>query len=196
MTSKVGIYTPLGLDGYELCHPVGEGGYESVNVEVNGTSRLTNWEPIAVELIHENAGKKLVRSDSPWLGEHALIFRAHVVDELGAMLRNNGELLALACAEADLVIYNATRMVDALDEAASTIRRFSGGRIMWIQRPVFHAEAIAQLDVFKIPNLRVSPTFLSHRFVDRWKASGLKGLDFQQVWPRQAAFGAKPLVEH
>jgi hypothetical protein len=28
----------------------------------------------------------------------------------------------------------------------------------------------------------VSPIFVSHRFVDRWEASGLKGLEFKQVW--------------
>lgn len=43
-------------------------------------------------------------------------------------------------------------------------------------------DVIGEIDIFKIPNLRVSPTFLSQRFVDRWKASGLTGLEFEQVW--------------
>jgi hypothetical protein len=79
-------------------------------------------------------------------------------------------------------MYNPTRVVEALDEPASSVIRFSDGRIMMIQRHVFRADVIGETDVFKLPNLRVSPTFLSQRFVDRWEASGLKGLDFERVW--------------
>ena len=79
-------------------------------------------------------------------------------------------------------MYNPTRVIDALDETVSSVQRFTGGRIMMIQRHVFRVAVIGGIDVFKSPNLRVSPTFLSHRFVDRWNASGLKGLEFKQVW--------------
>jgi hypothetical protein len=180
--SKVGIYTPLGLDGYELCHPVSQDDFETINVEVSGTRRQSSWKPIPMRLIREDEGQELVMSDSPWLGAHALIFRPSVVEALGPMLQEYGELLPLACSEADVVMYNPTRVIDAFDEAASSVLRFSGGRIMLIQRHVFRADVVGEIDVFKIPNLRASPTFLSHRFVDRWKASGLKGLEFKQVW--------------
>lgn len=182
MKSKYGIYAPLGLDGYELCHPVWQDDFETINLAVNGAPQQSGWNPIPMRLVHEDEGQKLATSDSPWLGAHALIFRPGVVDALGPMLRDYGELLPLACSEADVVMYNPTRVIDALHEAASSVRRFSGGRIMMIQRHVFRADVIGEIDVFKIPNLRVSPTFLSHRFVDRWKASGLKGLEFKQVW--------------
>lgn len=182
MSAKPGIYTPLGLDGYELCHPVKQDDFETINVEVNGVSRQASWRPIPMRLVREDGKQKLAMSDSPWLGAHALIFRPNVVAALGQMLRENGELLPIECSEADLTIYNPTRVIDALNEAASSVLRFSGGRIMMIQRYVFHIEVIGEIDVFKIPNLRVSPTFLSHRFVDRWEASGLKGLEFKRVW--------------
>ena len=182
MRSELGIYTPLGLDGYELCHPVRQDDFETINVELNGAPRQSSWKPISMRLIREDEGQKLAMSDSPWLGAHALIFRANAVEALGPMLREGGELLPLACAEADVAVYNATRVIDALDEAASSVLRFGGGRIMMIQRHVFRAELINEVDVFKIPNLRVSPTFVSHRFVERWKASELKGLEFRQVW--------------
>ncbi len=182
MTAKTGIYTPVGLDGYELCHPVSQDDFERITVEVNGTPRKSGWKPIPVRLIHEDEGQQLAESDSPWLGAHALMFRHNAVASMGKVLREYGELLPLACSEADLVIYNPTRVLDALDEAASSVLRFSGGRIMLIQRHVFQADVVRTIDIFKIPNLRASPTFLSHRFVDRWKASGLKGLEFKQVW--------------
>ena len=51
-----------------------------------------------------------------------------------------------------------------------------------IQRYVFRSDLVRDVDVFKVPNLRVSPTFVSQRFVDRWNESGLKGVEFNKVW--------------
>lgn len=176
------IYTPLGLDGFELCHPVSQDDFERINVEVNGTPRRPRWKPIPVQLVRNDEGRKLVKSDSPWLGSHALIFRAEVVDSIGSVLSECGELLPLTCLETDLWIYNPTRVVEALDEAASSVLRFNDGRIMLIQQHVFREDVIRDVEIFKIPNLRVSPTFVSQRFVDRWNESGLKGLEFKRVW--------------
>lgn len=180
--SKPGIYKALGADGFELCHPVNKEDYERIDVEIGGTPRQPSWKPISVRLIHEDEGNALAMSDSPWLGYGPLIFRPSAVEALGPMLREYGELLPLACPEAELMIYNPTRVLDALDDAASSVMRFSDGRIMLIQRHVFRSEVVGENDIFTIPDERVSPTFLSHRFVDRWKASGLKGIEFKQVW--------------
>lgn len=176
------IYTPLGLDGYELCHPVSQYGFERINVEVKGTPVGASWRPISMRIIHEDEGQKLAPSDSPWLGSHALIFRTSAVEALAPMLRKHGELLPLRCAKANVVLYNPTCVLDALDESASSVLRFGDGRIMMIQRHVFRADVVGNIGIFKIPNLRVSPIFVSHRFVQQWKASGLKGLKFKQVW--------------
>jgi len=81
-------------------------------------------------------------------------------------------------------MYNPTRVIDALDEDASSVLRFSGGRIMRINRHVFRPEVVKGIDVFKIPNLRVSPTYVSQRFGDLWNSADLKGLEFKQVWAR------------
>lgn len=180
--SKPGIYKALGADGFELCHPINKDDYERISLEVNGTPRQAIWKPIPMRLIHEDEGKVLAMSDAPWVGSDAMIFRPTVVEVLGSLLREYGELLPLACSEADLVIYNPTRVLDALDDAASSVMRFSSGRVMLIQKHVFRSDVVGQNDLFKITKLRVSPTFFSHRFVDRWNASGLKGLEFNQVW--------------
>lgn len=182
MKPSVGIYTPLGRDGYELCQPSAQSDFETVNILVNGMPRHPNWKPISMRLIHEDEGKNLIPSDSPWLGAHALIFRQKAIERLGATLQQYGELLPLQCPDEELVVYNPTRLVDGLDEEQSSILRFSSGKIMLIKQYAFRESVIKELDVFKIPNLRVSPTFVSHRFVEQWKSSGLVGLDFKQVW--------------
>lgn len=176
------LYTPLGLDNFELCHPVDEGDFETINLLINGEPRQATWEPLPVRLIRKDQGRKLLPSDTPWLGEHALIFKQSAIDILGAMLREYGELLPLECSEAEVFIFNPTRVIDVLDEQRSSLLRFSSGRIMDISRYIFHADAIRNISIFKIPNLRVSPTFVSQPFVDLWRSAGLKGLEFTQVW--------------
>lgn len=182
MKAKAGVYLPVGGDGYELCHPIGETDFERINVEVNGVSRGASWSALPMRLVHEDRGKRLIESDTPWLGAHALIFRAKAARALDTMLRQYGELLPVECNEADMAIYNVTRVIAALDEQASSVVRFADGRLMMIQRYAFRAEVVRDVDVFKIPNLRVSPTYVSHRFVEFWRSSGLTGLEFKRLW--------------
>jgi hypothetical protein len=182
MKAKVGIYIPLGQDGFELCQPVSARDFERINVEINGTPRQSDWKPVPVNLVHTDQGRTLIESDSPWLGSHALIFKAKAFDLMGPALGGYGEILPLTCSEAKLWIYNTMHVIDALDESASSVLRFNDGRIMMIQRHVFRAELVGENYVFKIPNLRVSPTFVSQRFVDQWNEAGLNGLEFKQVW--------------
>jgi hypothetical protein len=123
------VYVPLSLDEFELCQPVRQVDFETINLQINGEPRHETWRPIAMQLIHEDEGKNLLPSDSPWFGSDALIFRLAAIDALGAELRKYGELLPVACTEAELLIFNPTRVVDALGEKASSLVRFSSGRI-------------------------------------------------------------------
>lgn len=182
MNDALAIYTPLGAEGYELCHPVNPDDFERVNVEVNGVSRRSGWRPPQMEIVQDDEGKQLIASDAPWLGSHALIFKRSAIERLESELLTHGELLPAKCASEDVWIYNPTRVLDALDESAASVLRFEDGRIMMIQRYAFKEAVVRNADVFKIRGMRVSPTFVSQAFVDRWSASGLKGLEFKKVW--------------
>lgn len=175
------VYVPLGAEGFEFCHPVHEGDFETLNVQVNGSRRGHEWSPPQMRLLREDEGKSLLESDSPWLGSDALIFRKRALQRVGAFLEEHGELLPLRCPDADLAIFNP-KVVDAFDEAASSVLRFSSGRIMHVTKHVFRGDVVAETSAFKIPNLRASPTFVSERFVELWNSAGLKGLDFKMVW--------------
>jgi hypothetical protein len=176
------IYTALGSDGCEFCHPIDRSDFRKITNEINGISRLSTWKPIPMEIIHEDEGRRLLESDSRWFGSDALIFRTKAIDALGPLLRENGELLPLLCDEAEVWMFNPTRVIDALDEAASDLERLPAGRIVWIKRHVFKPEMIRGIDTFKIPSLRASDTFLSECFVEQWTSAGLKGLEFVKVW--------------
>ncbi len=182
MGADVIIYKPLGLIDHELCHPVDQEDFERIHVAVRGVPVGAKWQAIAMHIVEEDEGRVLKPSDSPWLGAHALVFRSTAVGAMEAMLRKHGELLPLRCADANVVMFNPTCVLDALDEEASSVVRFGDGRIMMINQFVFRADVIGDVDLFKIPNLRVSPTFVSQRFVQLWKDSCLKGLRFERVW--------------
>jgi hypothetical protein len=176
------VLMPLGLEDFELCHPIDKDDFETINVLMNGESREGSWNPLRVRLVHTDRGKKLLHSDSPWLGAHALIFRQAAVEALGPTLRKYGELLPLACSEGNLFVFNPTSIVDALDEIASSLLRFGSGRIMKVNRYVFRPAAIGEIPIFKIPNLRVSPTFVCQEIAELWERAGLTGLEFIPIW--------------
>lgn len=177
----MGIYAPLGGEGFELCLPVRQEDFERLNMEINGRPRSEQWTPVDVGLVRHDQGRELAASDSPWLGSHALIFKRTAVEAMGPLLRDNGELLPLASAAGELWVYNP-QLCDALDEAASSVQRLTAGRIWMIDQHIFRPDRVHGVDAFKIPNLRVSPTFVSKAFVDRWNSEGLNGLEFTQVW--------------
>ena len=101
---------------------------------------------------------------------------------LKPLLSEYGEILPLTCKESELWIFNPTRKLEALDEKKSTVQRFDNGRIFMIERYVFHADVVWGAHIFKIPQLRASPIFVSQHVVDAWKTAGLTGLDFDRVW--------------
>jgi hypothetical protein len=183
MSKYQSVYEPIGIDGFELCHPTSDDGFADLTSRINGESRSADWTPIPVSVIREDQGAVLQESDSPWFGSSALIFRPRAAEKLGTGLSSHGELLPLACDDTVLAVFNPTLVVDALDENASDILRFQDGRMMGVQRYVFHSAKIAGLEIFKLPNLRVSPTYVTEVFVDRWKLSGLRGLEFRRLWP-------------
>jgi hypothetical protein len=177
------IYVPLPAADAELCHPVDGDDFERINVTINGVPRAAEWVPLRMQLIGMDEGRPLSESDSPWLGSHALIFRPKAIQALGPMLSDHGELLPLQCPTAEVSIFNPTRVVDVLDEAASQVLRFKSGKIMGVRKYAFRPEPLDGVHAFKIPNLRVSPTFVSESFVATWRSAGLRGLEFRLVWP-------------
>lgn len=179
---KIKIYKPRGLDGFELCQPVKQEDFEVVNVLVDGTPRQDRWSSPEFRLIRQDEGVELQQSDAPWLGAQALILRRSAVDVYRVAVEDQAEFLRMSCPDADLWMLNPKCVPDALDEGSSSVLRFSDRRIMRIMRHTFRKDVVRDLLAFKIPNLRVSPTFVSEQFVAMWGRSNLRGLDFEEVW--------------
>jgi hypothetical protein len=97
------------------------------------------------------------------------------------MLEAHGEILPLETDDdVELWVFNA-KVVDALDEAKSTIWRFPGSnRIGRIEKAVLRASAVRNLDIFRLP-YRAAATYVSQRFVDGVQRAKLTGLKFEEV---------------
>jgi hypothetical protein len=171
------IYRPMVAEGFEWVNAVRPADYE-VFLSFDGKPRASTWEPLPFRRVRPDARSKFLPSDFPWLGGHALVMRRSAVDALRDLLDANGEVLPLSTTDGvELFVLNA-RVVDALDEARSSLRRFpSSGRIMSIDKPVFVPSAIEGRDLFRLPH-RAMPTYVSERFVERVREAGLKGIDF------------------
>jgi hypothetical protein len=176
------VYIPRPTEGSELCQPLRQEDYKTLSLMLNGEPRRDTWQPIPVLLHTEDRGRGLSYSHSPWLHSDALIFRETVIKAVGRLLLRSGELLPLTCSDVILEVFNPFSVADALDEEASSIQRFSSGDIMRIKQYVFHPHVISGKALFKIPNLRSSPTFVSDHFIESWHDADLKGLEFRKIW--------------
>jgi hypothetical protein len=175
------IYSPLIAADHEWVNSC-NGSDVHVFAEFDGQPRIDNWHAIKVKRVRADTRHGFKYSDFPWLGGDVLVMRRPAVEALKDMLEAHGEILPLATEDAvELFAFNCP-MIDALDEALSSIIRFPvSNRIMFVQKPVFIQSVIEKVDLFR-PRYRASPTYVSERFVDRVKSAGLKGLDFTEVW--------------
>jgi len=146
----------------------------------DGTPLKGDWKPLEIMAVGTDDELAL-------LGDHALLGTIPVlskgaVDTLSDVLEANGELLPLIYGRKPYFALNVTTVADALDESHSKVNRFSSGRIMTIDEFTFRPEQVRELTIFKIPELRRGFVFVTDTFVDRVRAAGLQGFDFQEVW--------------
>lgn len=174
------IFEPLVADEYEWVSTDSYDDGQALLFDSDGQAGA--WKPIRVQRVVRNVGGRLFKaSDFPWLGRHALVMRRNAMSALADLLEAHGEVLPLATDDGvELFIFNARR-VDALDEHNSSVERFPNGRILSIDKVAFVEAAIQGLDAFRLASYKVSSTYVSERFIDRYQAAGLCGLDFNLV---------------
>ena len=163
------------VDGAEWCQPTLARDYDTISDLLNGESRISTWLPMEMKVVSEDEGVTLAFSDALCLGHQALVLRPAAVSALGAMLSQYGELLRARCALERREIFNATTIIDALDEAASTVMRYSTGKVMDILNYAFVSERVAGVQIFRIPQFVSSPIFVGSEFVEMRADSGLHG---------------------
>jgi hypothetical protein len=88
-------------------------------------------------------------SDCPWCLQTVIVIRDRALPSLRPLLQKYGEIVPVPCEEA-LYLFNATSIVDGLDEHRSTIARFDSGEVMAIERHVFKPEVLGNAEIFKL----------------------------------------------
>lgn len=144
-------------------------------------SRRPDWQPPAMEILKSgDDGEPLKYSDLPWFLSCAPVLRERAIDRLRQDFEPYGEFLALDCDE-PITLFNATNVIDALDEPNSQIVRFDDGSILDIERYAFLPTVIQGHDLFKLP-MRASSVFVSDGLIEKLKRTGLVGACFELVW--------------
>ncbi len=169
--------------GFEWVLPMKDADFRAFR-RFGGNPKRAGWLPIRMRLVTtDENGRPLSQSDMPWLGEHAPVLRERAVSALGALLNENGELLPLECPGASLVVFNATRVVNALDLERSRIARFpSSGQIMNVESFAFDDSRLSNERVFKVPELLNDAVFVTEHVVEAVRKNDLKGVGFKLVW--------------
>jgi hypothetical protein len=133
-------------------------------------------------------------SDCPWCLHNVLIVRDRALRSLRPVLQGYGEILPLQCDE-PVSLFNATTIVDGLDEDQSTIARFDSGEVLAIERHVFKPGAVGSVEIFKLPG-RGSNIYLQETVVRQVGELGLVGLAFDMVWTDEIVAGSDLRVEY
>ena len=177
------VYRPAVPEGFEWVLPFDQEAFEGVNRLV-GSPMAAQWQPTRVQMLAaDESGKPRRPADMPWLGEDALVFRDRAYQIVAEILSDAGEFLPLDLVDGTdrLWLFNACSVVDALDEESSELVRFpSSGRIMKIQKHVFHADRIAGQIAFRIPQVRT--LFLTDPAVSAIQDAALTGTRFELLW--------------
>jgi hypothetical protein len=111
---KPRFFVPEVAQGYEWVTADVEEDYGQIH-GLNGHERSADWRPVAVSLLRETEdGEPRRPAQMPWLNDSVLVVRDDAIEKLSPILHPYGELLPLSCAEADLAVFNATRIIAAL----------------------------------------------------------------------------------
>ena len=112
-------------------------------------------------------------------------FSARARDLLADFLAPNGEFAAIDLDEpVRYFAYNATTMVDALDETRSEIAWFRSGGVMAVDKYVLLESVRTLPPIFKMPQTRRNTTYVNEELVQRVQASELLGFRFELLYER------------
>lgn len=174
-------YEIINADGYQYCHPIDFLDFDKIVLQLNGTSRVPTWDPIRCKIIHNNEGKKLKYSNSPWWGSHVLVFDKNAIDKMGEILLRHGELLPIVVEGGNnYQLYNVHQIINAIHSTSDLIK-YKSGKIMMINKLILDRQKINNVDIFKLMGLRASPIIVSNVFIDQWNKVDLRGLEFKPL---------------
>ena len=116
------------------------------------------------------------------LSSHVPVFSPKAVTVLEEFLKPNGELLPISCDGEKYFLFNATRVVDALDEPKCGLQLFDDGGIMDIIHYSFLKAKLIGIVIFKVPQDPLGWVYVTDPFVNKVRTARLKGFKCRLVW--------------
>jgi hypothetical protein len=173
-------FTPRVEEGSEWVVPE-----RATNIEVlrqfDGRRISAEWHRLDFVVVEiDRNGLRRKRSDAPWLGEGALVFRRTAADALSPLLADGAELLPATINGEPAVLVNVLAVEGVLDVEKSDVVRYASGRILTIRTFAFKAAPGVMGNAFKLAEVPLGPIFVSQRFVDVF-LSRFSGLQFDRV---------------
>lgn len=150
----------------------------------DGKSRAWSWRPLHVGM--RPAGKDA--PDFARFGHGGLVLSPRAYKLCGPVLERCGELLPVHLDHKEVYLFHATRLVDALDEAACEWIEVQGRRVH-VRRYALTPAVYEAANVFKLPQMARDKTFTVEgraprplEFKPLVEGAGLTGLVFEEVW--------------
>ncbi|MEX2555097.1 MAG: DUF1629 domain-containing protein [Actinomycetota bacterium] len=178
------VYRLRFSEGFEWLLPINDADFESLRFD--GQSRVESWRPVKMKrLMATEKGERLRLTDFPACsGGDMLLMSRSARDRIGPRLESYGEILRLECEDGEFWILNVTRLIDALDESKSELVRASDtGAVLMIRKHAFRASELGEALVFKLVQMPRGLIYVTDPFIEIVGVSGLRGLEFVQVWP-------------
>ncbi|GAA2708294.1 hypothetical protein [Actinoplanes palleronii] len=174
------IYVPVGSQRHQWLQCVREEDFDALN-SLDLQSRVSSSWRLRVRLIeHDECGDPLQGSGLLCLSSQVLVMTAAVWDAVRPVLEGQGVLARLQSDDGDFWMF-VPDLCDALNEAGSSVARFSSGRVMYVSRYDFHPERLVDQTAFRIPQMPKGPLLCTQDVVDA--LSEESGVSFQRVWP-------------
>lgn len=97
-----------------------------------------------------------------------------------------GEFLPVRYANQTRWMFNCMHLLSALDIDNSVIKRFTDGRIMHLQGPLYFKPELLVNEWIFLPEERPAEIFVTDKFVKVVEEHGLMGFEFHEIWDSAA----------
>jgi hypothetical protein len=161
--------------------PVGD---QKAILDLKSRRRGDPWQPVWMYMTTTDPqGHLRRRADMPWHGSNVMVLNENARRIVEPVLGDDVEYLPAYDTDGkNLFLVHPWRLVDALDEERSDVRRFeSSGRIMDVRKWIFRAEALGGVRSFRVPQ-QPHRMLVTDEVVSAIAASGLRGTRFRLVW--------------
>lgn len=153
-----------------------------LNHVINDGASLDRGYMLDLEIGIPDEPNDWIATDCPYLSGYGLMLSDEAVSVSGAMLTDAGYLLNTSLPAADhYKLFICERLIDAVDQERSDLKRFPSGRVWWLRRYELRAELLQDMHVFRLKHRR-NMLFVSDQFVRLVQEHELTGFEFTEVW--------------